>query len=150
MHSATDSTAVLTLERLVINGVAVTATAIAETAPDLTFLQWRVIVVLADAPGGVPVGELARQLGSKLPATSRLLGRLRRRDLVVSHKGEADRRVTNVELTVAGRRLWKRIVDRRRVDLEAVLRASGLDATGARALERVASAFSTGVTPIRL
>lgn len=133
----------LTLERIVVSSVALTASAVAEAAPDLTLLQWRVIVLLADAPDGIQVGLVARYLGSKPPAMSRLLGRLRARDLVQSRKDPTDRRVTLIELTDAGRALWRRVVERRRVDLEAVLEAAQFDAASEEVLGRVAEAFDT-------
>lgn len=144
MHSATNTLPVHTLERLVVSSVAVTATAIAEAAPDLTLLQWRVIVVLADARDGVQVSELARLLGSKTPAMSRLLTRLRRRNLVAARKDQADRRITTIQLTAVGRALWQLVVERRRVDLEDVLRRADLDDSGEEVLARVASAFGEG------
>src|SRR3954465_12182888 len=74
------------LERVVLGSVGVTARAVGTVAPDLTLLQWRVIVVLAPAVNGLAVSELAGHLGSRLPAMSRLLGRLRSRGLIQTGK----------------------------------------------------------------
>ena len=70
-----------------MGAVGVTARAVAEAAPELSLLQWRVLVVLAGSPDGRTVSEVADRIGSRLPATSRLLGRLRRRGLVEAHGG---------------------------------------------------------------
>ena len=63
---------------LVIAGVALTSVAISGARPgfDLTFPQWRVLVVLGEATDGARIGTVARRVGVTLPATSRQLRRL--------------------------------------------------------------------------
>lgn len=129
------------LERIVIASVGVTARAVADAAPELSLLQWRVLVVLAGNRDGVTVTELAERLGSRLSATSRLLGRMRRRDLVEMRKDHADARVTTVLLAVDGESLWRRVVERRREDLENALATAALAPDDGQALERLARAF---------
>jgi DNA-binding MarR family transcriptional regulator len=126
------------LERIVVGSVGVTARAVATEAPDLTLLQWRVIVVLAGAPDGMAVSELAAHLASRLPAMSRLLGRLRDRRLIDTRKDAADGRVSIARLAPDGLHLWDRVSGRRREDLQGVLDEAGLDAAEASVLERVA------------
>lgn len=128
------------LERVVVASVAITARALAEVSPDLTLVQWRVLVV-ADRPEGVAVGEIAVAIGSKMAAASRLVGRLRARGLVATQRAESDGRLVLVRLTSDGSELRRRVVDRRRADLRSVLTAADLpDDTGA-ILDRLAAAL---------
>lgn len=129
------------LERIVIASVGVTARAVADAAPELSLLQWRVLVVLAGSPEGVTVTELAERLGSRLPATSRLLGRMRRRNLVEMRKDHADARITTVLLAADGEALWRRVVERRREDLETALSTAALTPEDGQALARLGQAF---------
>jgi DNA-binding MarR family transcriptional regulator len=127
------------LERLVIAAVAVTARALAEVAPELSFVQWRVLALL-DAETGEPVGHVANAVGAKVAAVSRLVGRMRRRGLVDTRRDAADARVVRVFLTDAGRALRERVIDRRRRDLAAAVRA-GLPGDATVTLDRVATAL---------
>lgn len=131
------------LERLVMGSVGVTARVVAEGAPELTLLQWRVLVVLAEAPDGATVSELASRIGSRLPATSRLVGRMRRRGLVETRKDHPDTRVTSVLLGPRGRELWQRVVAGRRSELIAVLAAAVFTPNDQPGLERLARAMET-------
>ena len=131
----------LLLERLVMGAVSVTARAAAEGAHEPSLLQWRVLVVLADAPGGATVTELATRIGSRLPATSRLVGRMRRRGLVETRKDHPDARVTAVLLAPGGRELWARVVAGRRAELVSVLAAADFTPADLSALERLAVAM---------
>jgi len=126
------------LEDMVVASVSVTARAVALVAPDVTMLQWRLIVALAAVPDGMTVSELAGHLGSRLPATSRLLGRLRTRGLVQTWKDTADARVSVVQLTSGGRDMWEEVRDRRREDLRRALAVADLSRDEADVLERVA------------
>src|SRR3954453_5941766 len=67
------SRALMALEGVVLGSVGVTARAVATVAPDLTLLQWRVIVVLAAAADGMAVSELAGHLCSPGPSVERVL-----------------------------------------------------------------------------
>jgi DNA-binding MarR family transcriptional regulator len=117
------------LERVVVASVAITASALAEVAPELTFLQWRLLVVVEE-PAGMPESMVAAALGSKLAATSRLVGRLRERGLVETRQAEADARVTLVTLTGRGRTLRASVVRRRRRALARALEESGAGQRG--------------------
>ena len=138
-NSGTPAQELPTLERVVVASVAVTAKALADVAPELTFLQWRVLVIL-DADEGASVGHVAAMLDAKLAAVSRLLGRMRRNDLIHSERDEADARVVRVTLTGHGRALRTRVVERRRHDLAAAI-AEGLPADAVVTLDRVATAL---------
>ena len=125
------------LEQVVTASVAVTGRALVDVAADLTFLQWRVLVVVGAGRHGTAVSEIARQLGSKLPATSRLVGRLRQRGLLTAAKDPVDARVTIVRLSDQGGDVRRRIVNRRRQLLRSVANASGLTAEDHPLLERL-------------
>ena len=126
-----------------MGAVGVTARAVAEAAPELSLLQWRVLVVLAGSPDGRTVSEVADRIGSRLPATSRLLGRLRRRGLVEAHKDQPDARLTTVTLAADGLALHGRVVQQRREDLGAALDGAGLQTADPAGLERLAAMFET-------
>jgi DNA-binding MarR family transcriptional regulator len=115
-HAATSDKVGDGLERIVVASVAVTARALAEAAPDLTLLQWR-LLVLIDTPQGMGVGQVAAALGAKIAAVSRLIGRLRARGLVETRRGEGDARLVFVSLTAKGRKIRRRVVERRRAEL---------------------------------
>lgn len=140
-HSATSHSLLDPLERVVIGSVGVTAAAVADAAPDLTLLQWRVVVVLAATDDGMPVSDLARRLRSSVPAMSRLLSRLRARGIVEARKDHPDGRVTTVVLGEAGRTLWARVAARRREDLVTAIDAAALDGDDGPVLDRLAAAF---------
>jgi DNA-binding MarR family transcriptional regulator len=129
------------LEAIVVGAVAVTATAVAEAAPELTLLQWRTLVILVDEPAGLPVSELARRLGSRLPATSRLLSRLRTRGLLELRKDQADARITTVVVTDAGRDVWRDVAERRRAALRLIARDGDLEPADSTAIVKLAAAF---------
>jgi DNA-binding MarR family transcriptional regulator len=129
------------LERIAVGAVGLTTRALdrAATGFDLTFPQWRAILVVGDQPDGARIGEVAARLGVTLPATSRLLRRLERRGVMALATDELDRRATRVRLTRRGRAVRATIVRHRRAALEEVATAlprhGRIDlATGLRAL----------------
>jgi DNA-binding MarR family transcriptional regulator len=136
------SHALTALEAVVLGSVGVTARALATVAPDLTLLQWRVIVVLAPATDGMAVSELAGHLGSRLPAMSRLLGRLRSRGLVQTGKDAQDGRVTIARLAPEARVIWERVRDGRRDHLRAALALAGVTEMDAAVLHRIAAGLA--------
>lgn len=143
MQSATGKDAVHDLERTVVASVAITARVLAEVAPDLTFLQWRVLVVVDEAGDGIGVGAIAAELGARLAATSRLVGRLRARGLVETAKDPSDARVTLVRLTETGAVLRTAVVDRRRSILISAMHDGGLTIADTPATARVARALES-------
>jgi DNA-binding MarR family transcriptional regulator len=92
------------LERVVIGAVGLTTRALAEAAPgtDLTFPQWRALLILGEDADGARVGQVAARVGVTLPATSRLLRRLAARGLVTLGSDEQDHRATRARLTESG------------------------------------------------
>ncbi|MEP7361420.1 MAG: MarR family transcriptional regulator [Chloroflexota bacterium] len=126
------------IERIVVGSVAVTAQALNDAHPELTLSQWRVLV-LVDQPDGMAVGAIAKSLGAKIAAVSRLVGRLRERGLIQTHRSDVDARLVLVSLTASGRRLRHRIVDSRRAVLTAMLKETGLTSDMKPAVEQLAA-----------
>jgi DNA-binding MarR family transcriptional regulator len=107
------------LERIAVGAVGLTTRALAEADAgfELTFPQWRVLLVLGEDPDGARVGAVASRVGVTVPATSRLLRRLERRGLTALSVDDQDRRATRARLTDRGRRVRTAIVDHRRAAL---------------------------------
>lgn len=120
-----DSDAVLEqFEHLVRGAVGLTTHALGSATPgvELTFPQWRVLVILGESPNGVRVGEIATRVGVTVPATSRLLQRLRRRGYISMERDPNDGRATLACLTTEGQEIRDAIFAfRRRALAEAVL-----------------------------
>jgi DNA-binding MarR family transcriptional regulator len=110
------------LERIAVGTVGLTTRGLAhaETGLELTFPQWRAMLVVGDAADGARVGEVAARVGVTVPATSRLLRRLERRGLTTLGTDDADHRATRVRLTERGQSIRAAIIAHRRDALEAV------------------------------
>jgi DNA-binding MarR family transcriptional regulator len=110
------------LERIAIGMVGLTTRALAHAESDLelTFPQWRAILVVGAEIEGARIGEVAARVGGTLPATGRLLRRLERRDLVALATDDADRRATRARLTERGLAMRETILSHRRGVLETV------------------------------
>jgi DNA-binding MarR family transcriptional regulator len=111
------------MERIAVAAVALTARALAEAdgGADLTFPQWRAVVVLGERPDGARIGEVAARVGVTIPATSRLLRRLERRGLVALGVDEQDRRATRARLTDSGVAVRAAILSHRQAVLREVV-----------------------------
>ncbi|MHB8398487.1 MAG: MarR family winged helix-turn-helix transcriptional regulator [Candidatus Limnocylindrales bacterium] len=129
------------LERLAVGSVAITERAIAAAGADLTFAQWRVLLIVGDRVEGTTVSEIAARIGAHASPASRLVSRLKRRGVVRTGKDHRDGRITRVTLTVIGRTLRDRVLERRREDLAVVLEAAGLTPAAATAVARLAASF---------
>ena len=132
------------LERVIIAGVALTTVAISRAQPgmDLTFPQWRVIVVLGTTEGGMRIGEVARRVGVTLPATSRQLRRLERRGLVAVARDERDRRAALASLTPDGLAVRAAILAYRKQQIVEITADFETNSSLRRELERIADALS--------
>jgi DNA-binding MarR family transcriptional regulator len=110
------------LERIVIGAVGLTTRALAEAAPgtELTFPQWRALLIIGEDPPGARVGQVARRVGVTLPATGRLLRRLERRGLVAMAVDGQDRRATRAQLTSKGEVTRSAILAYRRAALRVI------------------------------
>ena len=72
------------LEQITVGAVGVTTRALAEATPgfEMTFPQWRALLILGAEQDGARLSEVAGRVGVTLPATGRLLRRLERRGLL--------------------------------------------------------------------
>ena len=108
---------------------------------DLTFPQWRVLVVLGDSEQGAPLSVVSSAIGVTLPATSRQLRRLERRGLVSLGPDERDRRVVRVRLTETGRSARDAIVAFRRRRVAEILAGHPIEPGVADRLAAIADAL---------
>ncbi|MBF6605660.1 MAG: MarR family transcriptional regulator [Chloroflexi bacterium] len=131
------------LERLSVCSVAVTARAITAAGADLTFTQWRVLLVVGERTEGATVNEIATRIGAHASPASRLVSRLKRRGVVRTGKDDRDGRVTRVTLTEVGRDLRSRVLERRRRDLTVVLESVSMTPAEAEAVARLARSFES-------
>jgi DNA-binding MarR family transcriptional regulator len=130
------------LEAVAFGSVAVTSRALLAVGLELTFAQWRVLVVVGEDPTGATVTEIASRLGAEISPASRLVGRLALRGLVETRKDDRDRRVTRVTITESGREVREAVIARRREMLGQVLAAAGPIGPETEAvLERIGAAF---------
>ena len=129
------------LERLVMGSVAITARAIAAADAELTFMQWRVLLVVGECEDGQAVGEIAARIGAHASPASRVVSRLKHRGLVSADKGDLDGRVVCVRLTDAGRNLRTRVLEQRGRDLADVLEIVSMTPEESEALARLTRAF---------
>jgi DNA-binding MarR family transcriptional regulator len=117
-----DPTLTSLIERIVLAGVALTTRALSDAAPgwDLTFPQWRVLVVLGERPDGATVSDVAGRIGVTVPATSRQLRRLAARGLIEIGPDVLDRRAARARLTDAGKKTREAILSYRRDKISSV------------------------------
>ena len=113
------------LEQITVGAVGVTTRALAEATPgfEMTFPQWRALLILGAEQDGARVSEVAGRVGVTLPATGRLLRRLERRGLLALETDPDDRRATRARLTEAGQATRDAILAYRRRMLTDVAHA---------------------------
>ena len=139
----TDPLVAESLERIIFAGVAMTTVAIGSARPglDLTFPQWRVVVVLGNTPDGIRISEVAQQIGVTLPATSRQLRRLERRGLVAVAPDQRDRRAAIARLTDEGWSARDAVIAQRKAQLVKLAEPFETSPVTRRELARVAAAM---------
>lgn len=129
------------LERLVVGSVAITERAIAAAGTNLTFVQWRVLLIVGEHPEGATVGEIAGRIGAHGSPASRLISRLKQRGVVVAERDAVDRRVSHIRLTERGRELRSRVLEHRRRDLETLAWSLSLTAADGETIRLLARAL---------
>ena len=102
--------------------VGVSARSLAEVEGTVTPTQFRTLVVLS-AHGPSRLVELARRLDVQASTAQRSVDRLVVSGLVDRRENEQDRREVVIDLTTSGRRLVRRVTDRRRAAIETIVRA---------------------------
>jgi DNA-binding MarR family transcriptional regulator len=129
------------LECLVVGSVAITARAIAAADAELTFMQWRVLLVVGEREEGQAVGEIAIRIGAHASPASRVVSRLKRRGFVSTDRGDLDKRVVCVRLTEGGRDLRARVLALRGSDIAQVIAVASISPGELVTLVRLAQAF---------
>jgi DNA-binding MarR family transcriptional regulator len=129
------------LERFVVGSVAITERAIAAAGTNLTFVQWRVLLIVGEHSAGATVSEVAARIGARGSPASRLISRLKERGVVFSERDAVDRRVVHVRLSERGRELRRRVLEHRRQDLESLAGPIPLPPAADENLRRLARAF---------
>lgn len=109
--------AVLTASRSLI---AVATRSLGQTAEDITFAQYRALVVLASR-GPQRIADLAGMLEVAPSTAGRMCDRLARKGLIRRHRARADRRAVLVSLTAAGRKVVDDATARRRQLIAGIL-----------------------------
>ena len=131
------------LQAVAFGVVAITTRALQTVGLELTFVQWRVLVIVGATDEGLTVSEIAARMGSELSPTSRLVARMARRGFVTLVKEDVDRRVTRVTLSSEGRAVRQSVMERRLAMLVAVLAAAGpISPEVVAGLQRIGEAFA--------
>lgn len=100
--------------------VAVAARSLASVHDDVTLPQYRVLVILC-ARGPLGMSDLADELGCSGSTATRLCDRLVGRQLVDRQHRVDNRREVEVTATRSGEQLVRKVTERRRVEIEAIL-----------------------------
>ena len=88
---------------------------------DLTFTQFKTLMLLAHEPDELSVKEISERLGISLPAASRAVDPLVKRGFVERDEDPIDRRVKRVRPTKQGDRLVERLIETRIKAFEQLL-----------------------------
>jgi DNA-binding MarR family transcriptional regulator len=131
------------LDRLVLAGVAITTRALTEATPDLdlTFPQWRVLLVVGEGVEGATVSEVSNRVGVTVPATSRQLRRLAWRGLLEIRRDDRDHRAARARLTGRGIAIRDAILRYRRTRIAEVAAGLRVSPSATRELVQVVDAF---------
>jgi DNA-binding MarR family transcriptional regulator len=98
--------------------VSITNAAIASAGEgDLSFSQWRLLVVLGNETRPMRLTEVAARVSVSMPSASRLVARMERRGLVSSSRDPVDGRGRLVALADDGRSVRDRVIGWRRARL---------------------------------
>jgi DNA-binding MarR family transcriptional regulator len=128
--------AVLSASRVL---VAVAARSLSDVAEEVTLTQYRTLIVLASRGPQNLVG-LAEAVGVTPATATRMCDRLVKKKLIQRQAEKEDRRQVRLALTAKGLGLVTTVTDRRRVEIESILRA--LDPFDQRTLVRALNKFA--------
>jgi DNA-binding MarR family transcriptional regulator len=131
------------LEGIIFGGVALTTEGLeyATGGRELSFIQWRAVVLIGNNEDGFRVGQVASFVHAGLPSTSRLLRRLERRGLLTLERDEQDRRATRARLTSAGAELRSSVLAYRRNEISAIVQKVKPASAAERTLRDLAALF---------
>ena len=101
--------------------VAVAARSLADIGEEVTLTQYRTLVVLASR-GPQSLAGLAEALGVKPATATRMCDRLVKKSLIRRRSLPDNRRVLRVTLTSKGHQLVATVTDRRRQEIERIMR----------------------------
>jgi DNA-binding MarR family transcriptional regulator len=116
---------------------------------DVTLPQYRALVVVGSRPGA-SVGDLAAALDIHPTTATRMCDRLVAKGLVRRTQAAGDRRAVELHLTAAGRRLLRRVVERRRRDLAVIVSRMGPEEATEGVAALVSFAEAAGEAPLDL
>ncbi|MCU1502122.1 MAG: EstGX1 [Ilumatobacteraceae bacterium] len=100
--------------------VAVAARSLASVDAEVTLVQYRALLVLAER-GSTHVGELAEALATHASTATRMCDRLVARGLVRRSVARGNRRETLISLTPKGRDVVQRVTDVRRAEIGQIV-----------------------------
>jgi DNA-binding MarR family transcriptional regulator len=101
--------------------VAVAARSLSDVAEEVTLTQYRTLVVLASR-GPQNLAGLAEAVGVTPATATRMCDRLVRKGLIRRREERGDRRLLRVVLTEKGRSLVDAVTDRRRQEIERIVK----------------------------
>lgn len=110
---------------------------------DLTQSQYNVLRILRGEGKPLPCLEVAQRMIQVAPAITRVVDQLLAQDLITKTQSTNDRRVFEIELTPAARRLLK-AVDQPILDLHAML-LSNVSQTDLKTLIKILEAVRAGI-----
>ena len=119
--------------------VAVAARSLADLGEEVTLPQYRALVVLRTR-GPQRAADLASLLDVTPSTASRMIERLVRKHLVRRVRTKDDRRAVRVHLTDAGQTVVSQVTDRRRAEIEHILKQ--MPAQGRKALTSALRSFA--------
>lgn len=145
-ETATLMTMLDALEQLAFALVSVTSRALSEQGGQLqlTFQQWRALVVLGVATAPLRISDIARRIGASGPSTSRIVQRLQNHGLVEAATDRRDGRAVVVTMTAKGSAVRAAVVQRRRELIAGLVGAAGERPVTPEAL-RIVEALATAI-----
>jgi DNA-binding MarR family transcriptional regulator len=119
--------------------VAISARSIAEVDENITFPQFRTLVILS-SQGPINLATLASQLGVQPSATGRMVDRLVSAGLIDRLPHPTSRRELLAALTKRGREVVRRVTEHRRTEIAAIVEE--MPAAERHGLVRALTAFT--------